>query len=112
MTEAPLKSDRSFAPQLRRAASTEAKAYQNFADAAMRNPDGHVSLKTRELIAIAVALTTQCEMCLESHTDAAMKAGATTEEIAETAFVTAALRAGGAVTHGMKVMRMMGDHEH
>ena len=78
----------------------------NFADAALRNPDGQVPIKYRELIAIAVALTTQCEMCLQSHTDAAKAAGATLEEIAETTFVTAALRAGGAVTHGMKSIRM------
>lgn len=106
------KSDRSYAPHLRRAAAPEAHAYQEFAAAAMKNTEGQVPVKYRELIAIGVALTTQCEMCLESHVAAAHAAGATREEIAETTFVTAALRAGGAYTHGMKALRMLDQHTH
>lgn len=55
--------------------------------------------KTKELIAIAVAHTTQCPYCIESHVKAAKKAGATESEIAEAIFITAALRAGGAFAH-------------
>lgn len=62
--------------------------------------DGALSKKTKELIAIGVALTTQCQYCLTIHTEAARKAGATDEELAEVTFVAAALRAGAAVTHG------------
>ncbi|MEP1230756.1 MAG: carboxymuconolactone decarboxylase family protein [Litorimonas sp.] len=62
--------------------------------------DGAISKKTKELIAVAVALTTQCEYCLAIHTDFAKKAGATDEELAEVTFVAAALRAGAAITHG------------
>ena len=62
--------------------------------------DGAVSKKTKELIAVAVALTTQCQYCLTIHTEMAKKAGATDEELAEVTFVAAALRAGAAVTHG------------
>ena len=40
--------------------------------------------KTRELISIAVAITTRCDGCIGVHTDAAIKAGATREEIAAT----------------------------
>lgn len=101
------KDDRAFAPRLRRAAPTEATAYQEFSAASLKNEDGQIPIKYRELIAIAVALTTQCEMCLESHVAAAAVAGATREEIAETTFITAALRAGGAYTHGMKALRML-----
>lgn len=97
--------DRSFTPVLRRSAEAEFAAYAEFSSAAMQN-DGALTKKTRELIAIGVALTTQCEMCLESHINAAHKEGATREEVAEAVFVTSALRAGGAVTHGMKAMRM------
>jgi AhpD family alkylhydroperoxidase len=104
------RSDRSYAPKVRRAAPVEAQASQDFVGAVMKNPDGQVPGKYRELIAIAVALTTQCEMCLESHTAAAAEHGATAEEIAETAFITAALRAGGAYTHGMKALRMLETH--
>jgi AhpD family alkylhydroperoxidase len=101
--------DRAYAPRLRRAAPTEAAAYTAFAEAALKNADGEIPLKYRELIAIGVALTTQCEMCLESHVAAAVAAGATEQEIAETTFVTAALRAGAAYTHGMKAIRMIAE---
>ncbi len=110
MTTAP-KSDRSYAPHLHRAAPAEAAGYAAFAESVFKNADGQIPLKYRELIAIAVALTTQCEMCLEGHVKAAANAGATQEEIAEVSYVTAAIRAGGAYTHGMKAMRMLEAHQ-
>jgi len=61
--------------------------------------DGAIPVKYKELIAIAVALTTQCPYCIEIHTANARKAGVTDTEITEAAMVAAALRAGGAVTH-------------
>lgn len=72
--------------------------FQEFNNAAMA--EGALPKKTKELIALAVALTTQCPYCLELHKDAALKAGATEEELAEVTLVTAALRAGAGVTHG------------
>lgn len=62
--------------------------------------DGAIPKKYKELMAIAVALTTQCSYCIEVHRKAAIAAGATEEELAETTFVAAALRAGAALTHG------------
>ncbi len=67
---------------------------------------GKIPRKYRELIALAVAHTTQCPYCLEVHTKNAKKAGATREEIAETALIAAALRAGAAVTHGLLALRL------
>jgi AhpD family alkylhydroperoxidase len=61
---------------------------------------GTIPLKYKELMAVAVALTTQCPYCIEIHTQKAKKAGATQEELAETTLVAAALKAGGAITHG------------
>jgi len=66
--------------------------------------DGAVPTKYKELIALAVALTTQCPYCLEVHRKAAEAAGATQEELAETAMVVAALRAGAAVTHATHIL--------
>lgn len=74
------------------------KAFGAFDAAAMA--DGAISKKHKELIAVAVALTTQCQYCLAIHTEHAKKAGATDEELAEATFVAAVLRAGAAVTHG------------
>ncbi|HEV3386627.1 MAG TPA: carboxymuconolactone decarboxylase family protein [Gemmata sp.] len=62
--------------------------------------DGALSVKVKELIAVAVALTTQCPYCIEIHAKNAKAAGCTDAELAEVTMVAAALRAGGAVTHG------------
>lgn len=66
--------------------------------------DGAIPRKYKELMAIAVALTTQCPYCLEVHRDAARRAGATEQELAETVFVAVALRAGAALTHGTHLL--------
>ena len=62
--------------------------------------DGVLSAKIKELIALGVAMTTQCPYCIEIHTQKAKKLGCTEHEIAEAVMVAAALRAGGAITHG------------
>jgi AhpD family alkylhydroperoxidase len=62
--------------------------------------DGAIPTKTKELIAVAVAMTTQCPYCIEIHTKNAKKAGCTEAELAEAVMVSAALRAGGSITHG------------
>ena len=59
---------------------------------------GAISRKEKELMALAIAFTTQCPYCIGIHADRARDAGASEAEIAET--VTVALRAGAAVTHG------------
>lgn len=61
--------------------------------------EGVIPVKYKELIAVAVALTTQCPYCIHIHTGNARKAGATDAEIVEAAMVAASLRAGAAVTH-------------
>src|SRR6185503_2026197 len=66
--------------------------------------EGAIPVKYKELIAVAVASTTQCPYCLEIHAANARKAGATEAELAEAAIVAAALRAGGAITHATHVL--------
>ena len=61
--------------------------------------EGAIPVKYKELIAVAVALTTQCPYCIDIHSGNARKAGATEAELVEAAMVAAALRAGAAVTH-------------
>ena len=73
------------------------KAFWAFDKAAFA--DGAIDGKTKQLLAVAVALTTQCPYCIELHTQAARDAGASDEELSETAVVAAAIRAGGAITH-------------
>ncbi len=78
------------------------KAFQAFDSIALE--EGAIPVKYKELMAVAVALTTQCPYCLEIHKKNAIKAGATQEELAETTFISAALRAGAAVVHGTHLM--------
>ncbi|MEP2987877.1 MAG: carboxymuconolactone decarboxylase family protein [Parasphingorhabdus sp.] len=85
-------------PVLGAQAPSSWEAFMAFDEAALA--EGEIPKKYKELIAIAVALTTQCPYCLEIHKAAAIKAGATEGQIAEATFVAAALRAGAAVTHG------------
>ena len=68
--------------------------------------NGVIPGRYRELISIAVALTTQCPYCLDVHTKKAKELGATREEFAEVAFITAALRAGAALGHGLMALRL------
>src|SRR3546814_12114751 len=56
--------------------------------------------KVRELIAIAVAVTTRCDGCITVHSKKALEAGATREEIEEALGVAVALNAGAALEIG------------
>jgi AhpD family alkylhydroperoxidase len=60
--------------------------------------------KTRELIALAVAVTRQCDGCIVVHTDAAIKHGATRDEIAEALGVAIAVNAGAALIFSTRVL--------
>jgi len=79
------------------------KAFWAFDKAAFA--PGAIDAKTKQLLALATALTTQCPYCIELHTDAARKAGASDAELGETAMVAAAIRAGGAVTHATHMFK-------
>jgi AhpD family alkylhydroperoxidase len=85
-------------------APTEFNAWVGL-DKIVGRADGAVPAKYRELMAVAVACTTQCPYCIEVHSKAAKKAGATREELVETALIAAALRAGGAATHGAMALK-------
>jgi AhpD family alkylhydroperoxidase len=61
--------------------------------------DGALPEKTKQLIAVAVAHVTQCPYCIHSHTRAAIRKGASREEIMEAIWVAAEMRAGAAITH-------------
>jgi AhpD family alkylhydroperoxidase len=73
------------------------KAFWAFDQAAVA--DGAIPVKYKELIAVGVALTTQCPYCIDIHSGNARRAGATEAELTEAAVVAAALRAGAAITH-------------
>lgn len=74
------------------------KAFWAFDKAAVA--PGAIPAKYKELIALAVAFTTQCPYCIGIHAKKAREAQASETEIAEVVAVAAALRAGAAITHG------------
>src|SRR3954469_21710649 len=78
-------------------ASELMKAFWAFDRAAVA--PGAIPAKYKELIAVAVALTTQCPYCIEIHSNGARRQGATDLELTEAGMVAASLRAGAAVTH-------------
>ncbi len=61
--------------------------------------DGALPRKMKQLIAVAVAHTTQCPYCIRGHTFGALRDGATEREIMEAIWVAAEMRAGGAFAH-------------
>lgn len=97
--------DLALVPELLALAPAEGKTFLAFNHAAGR-ADGAIPLKYRELIALGVALTTQCAYCIDTHTRHAREAGATKQEIAEAAFVAAAVRAGGTLAHALLSLRL------
>jgi len=86
-------------------APTEFNAWLGL-DKVVGREDGNIPRKYRELIALGVAFTTQCPYCIEVHVKNAKAAGASREEVTEAAFIAAALRAGGAATHGAMALKL------
>jgi AhpD family alkylhydroperoxidase len=67
--------------------------------------DGAINVLHKQLIAVAVALTTQCPYCIEIHTKDARRAGATDGMLTEAAMVAAAMRANATVTHASHLFK-------
>lgn len=65
---------------------------------------GYLDARTRELIALAVAVTMQCDGCISVHVAEALKYGASKEEIAEALGVAVAISAGAALMYSARVM--------
>jgi AhpD family alkylhydroperoxidase len=80
------------------------EAYRSVA--AAQGSNGALDSKTRELISMAVAVTTRCDGCISSHAAAAAKAGATgTEaEMSDALGVAIALNAGAAYVYSLRAM--------
>lgn len=97
-------SDLKRIPEVKAFAPADFAAWANL-DGIVGRKDGKVPWKVRELIAVAVAHTTQCPYCIEVHTKGAKRAGASKEEVAESIFVAAAIRSSGAAAHSAMAMR-------
>jgi AhpD family alkylhydroperoxidase len=84
------------------------KGYQTLSNANSQN--SLLGEKVRQLISIAVAVTTRCDGCITFHTDAALKAGATKQEIAEALGVAMAMNAGAALIYSLRALDSVDQH--
>lgn len=90
-------SSRELSEKRRALAPDTEKAFQAFSQQVFA--DGALPVKTKQLIAVAVAHVTQCPYCIRGHTKAALRHGATRQELMEAIWVAAEMRAGGAYAH-------------
>ncbi|AFT87787.1 carboxymuconolactone decarboxylase family protein [Paraburkholderia phenoliruptrix] len=84
------------------------KGYQALSGAGQKN--NLLGAKTRELIALAVAVSLRCDGCITVHTAEALKHGATREEIAEALGVAVAINAGAAMVYSARTMDAVAAH--
>jgi AhpD family alkylhydroperoxidase len=66
---------------------------------------GALDVKTKELIAIGIAIATRCDGCIGFHAKAAIKAGATREEILETLSMAIYMGAGPSMIYAAEALR-------
>ena len=96
---------RELAEKRRRLAPEAEAAFRQFGQAVFK--DGALPEKTKQLIAVAVAHVTQCPYCIRGHTKAALRHGATPEELMEAIWVAAEMRAGGAYAHSALTLEVI-----
>ena len=65
---------------------------------------GRLGNKTRELIALAAAVTARCDGCIAVHAEAAARQGASREELAEALGVAIAIGAGAALVYSARTL--------
>jgi AhpD family alkylhydroperoxidase len=100
---------RALADQRTRLAPAAAAAFRAFSQSVFA--EGALPVRTKQFIAVAVAHVTQCPYCIRGHTRAAMRSGATDEQIMEAIWVAAEMRAGGAYAHSALALDTMA-HQH
>ncbi len=100
--------DADMARKRRELAPRQLEAFRAFSAACFA--EGELPVKVKQLIAVAVAHTTQCPYCIRGHTEGALKAGASEAEIMEAIWVAAEMRAGGAYAHANLALDTMAEH--
>lgn len=83
------------------------KAWREFSKAAFA--EGAIPAVTKQLIAVAVAHTTQCPYCIKGHTREALRQGATEQQLMEAIWVAAEMRAGAAYAHSTIALHAIGE---
>lgn len=99
----------SLVADLREQLSGPMSGYGDLHAAATR--DAALSRKTKELIALGIAMALQCEGCIAYHVHDALDAGATRDEILETVGVAVMMGGGPAVIYGAQVLEALKQFE-
>ena len=102
-------SSRELSEKRRTLAPDTEKAFQAFSQQVFA--DGALPAKTKQLMAVAVAHVTQCPYCIRGHTKAALRHGATRQELMEAIWVAAEMLAGGAYAHSVIALAAMDEAE-
>ena len=97
--------------QFKRMRELAPEAYRAFLDFDKKAfAEGALPVKTKELAALAIAHITQCSWCIDAHARRARAAGASDAEIGETIFVSMAMAAGAAWSHGGLTLQCLDEH--
>ncbi len=65
---------------------------------------GAIDSKTKELMALAIAIAVHCEGCINFHIREAIRKGASREEVSETAAVAIEMGGGPAAVYGAQAL--------
>ncbi len=66
--------------------------------------DGALTAREKSLIALAVAHAIQCPYCIDAYTTDSLEKGADEQQMMEAIHVTAAIRGGASLVHGVQMM--------
>jgi AhpD family alkylhydroperoxidase len=83
----------------------EMKGFSGFMGTVLK--PGALDLKTKELIALGMGLTSRCKYCIGIHTQKALAAGATPEELWEVATVAVMMGGGPAMTYVAELQKSL-----
>lgn len=72
---------------------------------------GALDGKTKELIALGIAITVRCDGCITYHVHDALQAGATKDEIAETVGVAILMGGGPSVVYGVEAFQALSQYQ-
>lgn len=79
------------------------KGFYDMAKAATK--DGALDKKTKELIALAIGVSTRCDGCIGFHSEALVKLGATKEEVEETLGMAVYMGGGPSLMYAADALR-------
>ncbi len=95
--------------ELRRGMPETMKAFSALAQAATK--DGALDKKTKELVAIAIAITTRCDGCIAFHVKAGRQAGMAREELLETIGMSVYMGGGPSMIYGAEALSAFDEFE-